>query len=331
MTDSFTVSSQQAGARLQDVLAARYPACSVGSLLRRLADGCVLVNGVPGTRRQHVAEGDVIEIDIPDDSLRRIKPERMELEVLHEDESCLVINKPAGLATVPESDAEDYPLVSGLLHYLAHESPHATGELVRPMIVHRLDKNTTGALVVAKSLDAMRRLTRQFEQRTVCKEYLAVVRGNPPDEQTIDLPITARRVKGGRARIDARRGRPAVTELRTEERFRGFALVRAIPRTGRTHQVRLHLKAAGYPLAADPLYSSNALYLSELKPGYRPKRDRPERPLIARQSLHAHRLSFDTIRDGRTQRVTVEAPLPHDMTVTLKMLRKYRPRAAYMQ
>jgi len=324
LTDSFTISSQHAGLRLQDVLAARYPTYSVGSLLRRLAGGDVLVNGTPATRRRLVHEGDLVEVDIPDETMRRVEPHPLPLAVLYEDEFCIVINKPPGLATVPENDAEDYPLMSGLLQYLAHESPDATGELIRPMIVHRLDKDTTGALVVAKSLDAMRRLTQQFVQRSVRKEYLAVVRGDPPDETTIDIGITARRVKGGRAKIDARHGRPAVTDIRTEERFRGFALVRAIPRTGRTHQVRLHLKAAGFPLAADPLYSNAALYLSELKAGYRPKPGRPERPLIARQSLHAHRISFETVCGGTVKDVTAEAPVPDDMAVALKMLRKYR-------
>ncbi len=304
---------------------------SVGSLLGLIADAKMLVNGVPGKPRMPLVEGDTVSVEFPEQGLRLIEPRKMDLDVLYEDASCIVINKPPGLAVVPEREAVAYPLMSGLLHHLKCDSPYATGELLRPMIVHRLDKDTSGALVIAKSLDAMRSLTRQFESRTVHKEYLAVVRGIPPQEFEIDLPITAKGVKGGRAIVSERKGRPALTVVCTEEYFRGFALVRATPKTGRMHQVRLHLKATGYPVVADPLYSAGrlaepALYLSQLKAGYRPKPGRRETPLIARQALHAHRLGFEVPQhpDGPVKEVLAEAALPNDMEVVLKMLRKYR-------
>jgi len=330
MEDEFTISLSRHGSRVQDVLSARYPTYSVGSLLGLIAGGAVLINDSRATRHIRLKEGDVVRITFPDEGLRKVEPRKMDFEILYEDASCLVINKPAGLAVVPESDVEEYPLMSGMLYYLQHDSPHATGELVRPMIVHRLDKNTTGALVIAKDLPTMRDLTRQFESRTVHKEYLAIVRGRPPGEFEITLPISTKGVKRGRAIINDRRGRPAATLVRTEEYFRGFALVRAIPKTGRMHQVRLHLKAAGHPLAIDPLYSGprgaeQAVYLSQLKPGYRPKARRPEKPLIARQTLHAHRLQFTVQEEsGETKTVDVEAPPADDLELLLKMLRKYR-------
>jgi len=330
MNDTFTISADQHGSRLQDVLSARYPTYSVSSLLALLASGGAAVNGTSGTRHLSVNEGDIVEVSFPEEGLREVEPRRTAFDILYEDPSCIVINKPAGMAVVPERDARDYPLMSGMLYYLRNDSPYATGRLIRPMIVHRLDKDTTGALVIAKDLPALRDLSGQFESRTVHKEYLAIVRGKPPSEFEVALPITSKRVKGGRAVIDRRRGRPAATVVRAEEYFRGFALVRAVPKTGRMHQVRLHLKAAGYPLAVDPLYSGRsgtkpALYLSQFKPGYRPKAGRPEKPLIARQTLHAHRLQFGLCDEsGDRKTVGVEAPLPRDMEVALKMLRKYR-------
>ena len=327
---SFIIHHSEAGSRLQDVLAARFPAVSVGALLRLMANGRVLLNGVQGTRNMLVAAGDSVELDLPDKGLPEVEPQRMAFDVLYEDAACLVINKPAGLAVVPERESDDYTLMAGLLHYLQHDSPFATGELVRPMIVHRLDKDTTGALVIAKTLAAMRMLTEQFAGRTVQKEYLAIVRGDPPDEAELAFPLTAKGGRGGRTLVNDPRGRPSVTLIRTEERFLGYALVRAFPKTGRTHQVRVHLMAAGFPLVVDPMYSGRpprtAIYLSELKPGYQPKPGRTERPLITRQALHAHRLEFDLPPDETAvpKRIRVEASLPNDMETVLKMLRKYR-------
>ncbi|NQT19499.1 MAG: RluA family pseudouridine synthase, partial [Planctomycetes bacterium] len=327
LADQLTITADENGSRLQDVLAGRYPAFSVGSLLRLIAAGSVLHNGGRASRRAKMQEGDGVDVAFPEEGLRQIIPRKIDLEVLHEDASCVVINKRAGLAVVPERGAKGNPLMSGLLHYFQHESPLATGELIRPMIVHRLDKDTTGALVIARSLPAQRFLTEQFESRSVRKEYIAIVRGRPPEEMEITLPISTRGVKRGRAIVSERTGRPARTIVRAEEYFGRFAVVRAIPKTWRIHQVRLHLKAAGYPLVVDPLYSGPrgaepAFRLSEFKPGYRPKSGRVEKPLIARQALHAHRLGFESYA-APGESVLVEAPLPADMVLVLKMLRKF--------
>jgi len=292
--------------------------------------GRVLINGYRGTRNQKLKLGDVVEIGFDEELVRETEPKPAEIEVLYENTRCLVINKPAGIAVVPERDAREYPMMSGLMHYLQHESPHATGKPLRTMIVHRLDKDTTGALLIAKGVDAMRFYTRQFSERSVEKEYLAVVRGNPPDEMQVNDPLTGKGVRRGRVVVNHHTGRQAETLIKTEEVFRGFALVRAFPKTGRRHQVRVHLRSAGYPIVGDPLYSGtrhhpDLVYLSELKRDYISKRNVQEKPLIERQALHAHRLSFDTIADsGEIQRVTVEAPLPDNIVRLLKILRKYR-------
>jgi len=330
MKERFYTNEREEHGRLQDILAMRYPAVSVGTLRRLMNSGRVLVNGYRGTRNQKLKLGDVIEIEFDEELVRETKPKPAEIEVLYEDARCLVINKPAGIAVVPERDAREYPMMSGLMHYLQHDSPHATGKPVRTMIVHRLDKDTTGALLIAKGVDAMRFYTQQFSERSVEKEYLAVVRGNPPDELQVNDPLTGKGVRRGRVVVNRHTGRQAETLIRVEEAFRGFALVRAFPKTGRRHQVRVHLRSAGFPIIGDPLYSGTRhhpdfIYLSELKRKYVPKRNVPEKPLIEHQALHAHRLHFDTISDsGETHRVTVEAPLPDDIVRLLKTLRKYR-------
>ena len=330
MRTEFQITNDEAGARLQDVLAARYPMVSVGALRRLMTSGHVWLKGALGTRNMLVATGDGVEIDLPEEGLAQTEPRRMKLEVLYEDASCVAINKPAGIAVVPERQNEDYALMSGMLYYLQHDSPRATGELVRPMIVHRLDKDTTGVLVIARTLTALRVLTEQFSGRKVSKEYLAIVRGRPPAEAELSFPLTAKGARAGRILVDDHHGRPSQTIIRTEEYFQGYALVRAFPKTGRTHQVRVHLMAAGFPLVVDPLYSGRpariALYLSELKQGYRQKAGFEERPLISRQALHAHRLEFDVpaADPGQMEHVAVEAPLPDDMELVLKMLRKWK-------
>ena len=330
MTDVFFIEREQHGARLQHVVAARYPDVSVGSLRRLMIQGGVRVNGIAGTRNMKVSEGDRVEAALPDEEVRPAKTRRREaLDILYEDAACLAINKPAGLAVVPERNAEDYPLMDALLDHARRQAPAAAGQPVRPMIVHRLDRDTTGVLLIAKGPDAMRDLTEQFAGRSVRKEYLAIVRGRPPQEAEIALRLTSRRARRGRTIVNERHGREALTLVTVEEYFRGFALVRAVPKTGRTHQVRAHLRAAGCPAVADPLYGESRepspLYLSEMKRGYRPKKGQPEPPVIARQALHAARLEFDTPLPGGRRRVSVEAPLPKDMERTLKMLRKYRP------
>jgi 23S rRNA-/tRNA-specific pseudouridylate synthase len=168
----------------------------------------------------------------------------------------------------------------------------------------------------------MRALTAQFEGREVEKEYLALVRGLPlDDEGEIDLPIGSGG-RTGKMRTGGRDAKPAQTRWTVVERFSELAFLRVAPRTGRQHQIRVHLEAIGYPLAVDTVYGGEAgLLLSSVKRGYRRKSEKPETPLIGRLSLHASRIVFRS--PARVEKVTVEAPLPHDLEVTLKQLRKW--------
>jgi RluA family pseudouridine synthase len=199
------------------------------------------------------------------------------------------------------------------------------------LVVHRLDRETSGLLLVAWRPEPHRALSIQFQRREVAKTYLAIVRGEVArDEFEVDAPLEKDPAGGSRMRI-ARpgEGKKSLTRFRTAERFRGFTLLSAHPRTGRQHQIRVHLRHAGHPLAVDPAYGGAAgLFLSELKRGYRPARDRPEAPLIGRVSLHALALEVrdpaPAPEEGATRRL--ECPPPKDFQRALDALRRYIPR-----
>jgi 23S rRNA pseudouridine1911/1915/1917 synthase len=245
------------------------------------------------------------------------------LEILYSDPQITAIAKPAGLATVPGRGETDSAIES-----LARQLnlPH-TGRIdprVRP--VHRLDKETSGVLLFALTVPAQRHLSHQFQNNNVRKEYLALVHGQPADDAgTIDAPLAPHSANPRRMTV-FKHGRPAQTQWQVEERFRLFTLLRVFPRTGKTHQIRVHLKHIGLPLAVDLLYappprgSETGLFLSQFKRGYRAKSGRPERPLIGRLTLHAQRLTF-THPDG--QILTVEAPLSKDFQASLNQLRRH--------
>ena len=195
----------------------------------------------------------------------------------------------------------------------------------RLRVVHRLDKETSGVLLFAKDLDAQRRISEQFQNNLVQKEYLALVWGKPPaDEGQIDAPLAPHPSSRDRMAV-SKHGRPARTDWKVEQRMRRFTLLRCFPKTGRTHQIRVHLKSIGLPLAIDPLYSpaksgeAPGLFLSRFKSDYRPSGRDQERPLIARLTLHAHRLRFQHPSGGE---ITIECPPPKDFRAAVMQLGK---------
>jgi 23S rRNA pseudouridine955/2504/2580 synthase/23S rRNA pseudouridine1911/1915/1917 synthase len=236
----------------------------------------------------------------------------------------VAIVKPAGLATIP-GRAE----VDSVLERLARQLGLPCSGTVDPRVrvVHRLDKDTSGALVFAKHADAQRHLSHQFQNNLVEKEYLALIAGRTLESQgEIDAPLTRHLANPQRMTIARHGGRPARTLWKVEETFRGYALLRVFPKTGKTHQIRVHLKHAGLPLAIDPFYhpgrpgEPDGIFLSSFKRGYRPASGEREKPLIDRLTLHAHRLTF---RDRSDAPVALEAQLPKDFRAVLNMLRKY--------
>jgi 23S rRNA pseudouridine1911/1915/1917 synthase len=257
-------------------------------------------------------------------------PQNIPLDILYEDECVVVVDKPAGMIVHPAKGHWEGTLASALAHHFGVLS--GRGGPTRPGIVHRLDRDTSGVIVVAKNDQAHDALSAQFKARQVEKEYLAIVAGVPNlDRDVIDEPIgdhpTHREKKA--IRRDSENSREAITMYEVLERFTGYALVRTLPKTGRTHQIRLHLAHIGCPVLCDRLYGGRASIAElELIPrdriahDERLKRPEAEQPLLKRHALHARRLAISHPSNGAAMQF--EAPLPSDMEHTLAALRRWR-------
>lgn len=239
-----------------------------------------------------------------------------EIPILYEDEHLLVINKPAGVLVVPDRSGK-----GGLLRTLRQQLELTDDQDLR--LVHRIDRETTGVLLLARSLDMQRALVDQFQSRKVSKTYLALVTGQPAtDGGTVDQRI-AKSGKAGVMRIDPT-GKRAITKWRVKQRFYGYCLLECRPVTGRTHQIRVHLQHIALPLVVDPVYGgTEGLLLSQIKMSYKHSTRKEERPLISRLTLHAAALRFTHPITG--QEMTVEAPVPKDLATAIRQLEKYAP------
>ncbi len=293
--------------RVDKVLALLFPDYSRTALQKWLKDGLVLVDDEIPSQRDKVQGGEQIELVVPAEQNTDWQPEPMALVLLHEDEDLLIVDKPAGLVIHPGAGNPDGTLVNGLLHYDLR-----LAGLPRAGIVHRLDKDTTGVLAVARNEPARLNLIRQLAKRTVRRSYLALVQGLPVSGGSIDEPI-------GRDQHDRRRmtvstyGKPAITHYRIEQRFRSHALLRCELETGRTHQIRVHLRHIGYPLLGDPVYGGR----SRLPP----RTDDTVRMALrgfSRQALHAEKLALKHPNTG--QEMEWMAPMPEDMAKLCRIL-----------
>ena len=253
-------------------------------------------------------------------------PSSPALEILWETDRLVAVQKPAGLATIP-GRAETTSVLEQLAVQLG--LPHRGETDPRLRVVHRLDKETSGVLLFAKDRDAQRHLSHQFQNNSIAKEYLAIVSGRPGQESgEIDAPLAASTSSPQHMQISESRGRPARTLWKLEELFGSYALIRVFPKTGKTHQIRVHLKSIGLPLAVDPLYNPTrapaqpGIFLSAFKRDYR-RHGHEERPLIDRLTLHAEKLNFANV-DG--QPVELTAALPKDFRAALNQLRKFGKR-----
>jgi 23S rRNA pseudouridine1911/1915/1917 synthase len=300
------VSEALVGTRLDQAVASRLEGVSRARVRRLIEQGAVTVSGSLSRPSHRLKLGELISADVPAPVPDRLEPEPIPLDVVYEDAHLLVVNKPAGLVVHPASSHRRGTLVHALLHHCTDLS--GIGGVLRPGIVHRLDKGTSGLLVVAKSDAAHQGLQAQFKAHSTDREYLALVRGVPTaDSGSIAAPIGRRR--SDPKRFTARRGRlrsprEARTHWRLERRFRELALLRVRLETGRTHQIRVHLASVGLPVAGDPVYGGGRSVARELG--------------LERQALHAALLGFEHPQLER--RLRFEAPLPADLARVLEAL-----------
>lgn len=322
-----TVEARAHGWRIDHYLARLFPNYSRAVFQRALTGNTVLLNGLPAKPSRRLRVNDRLSVallELPDEGL---EPEDIPLHIVYEDADLAVINKPADMVTHPSKGSFKGTLAAAVQFHFNQLSSVA-GQL-RPGIVHRLDRDTTGVILIAKSNQTHHRLSTQFERREVTKEYRAIVRGEI--DRHSDRIETYLRVhpKAREKMITCEPGegaRQAVTVYEVLERFQGFTYVRLLPETGRTHQLRVHMQHLGRPIVADRLYAGHSqLQLHELlsadtlASGNAPADD----TLISRQALHAYRLE---VRHPVTDRpMLFQADLPEDMQRTLDALRRHRP------
>ena len=303
--------------RVDKYLHGRFRNLSRHFIQNAIKAGSVKVNGEPVKPSFKLSHRDVIEFVMPEPEKKEIEPEDIPLNVLYEDDDLIVLNKPPDLIVHPARGNKHGTLVNALAHYSEHLSS-GLGEF-RPGIVHRLDRNTTGVMVVTKHDAAQWKVAKQFELRQVEKSYLAIVHGTPElTADRIDAPLGVHPKIREKYAVRPETGKEAVTFYEVIEAFRGFSLIHCKPRTGRTHQIRVHLSHLKHPIVADDMYGGKLVYpwqLADTEPEV-------EEPVIARCALHAWTLEFT--HPTTEQRVRFEAPLPADMQAFLDLLRRHR-------
>jgi 23S rRNA pseudouridine1911/1915/1917 synthase len=299
--------AQQNADRLDVWLAEQMPETSRARWQALIRDGRVAVNEMPCKANQKLRSGDRVAWTVPEPVDARPQAEEIPLDILYEDHSLIVINKPPGLVVHPAAGNETGTLVNALLHHCTDLA--GIGGEKRPGIVHRLDKDTSGVMVIAKNETAMNALSRQFKDRETEKEYVTVVRGVPfPPRGRIETTIGRHPVLRKKMAVNVRRGRNAISLYETVETFADAALMRVKIETGRTHQIRVHMAHIKHPVLGDAVYGRNG------------------RIKAPRQMLHAAELSI--IHPAESRRMRFKAPLPDDMETLLRQLRKERDEAA---
>ena len=309
------VPHDDAGSRLDRFLTARLGDRTRSQIRRLIREGRVGLDRTAARPGTAVRAGDVVRVAVPAPVPATPRPEALPLDVLYDDADLVVVDKPAGMVVHPAAGHAKGTLVNALLHHVRDLS--GIGGALRPGIVHRLDRGTSGLLVVAKHDRAHAALARQFADREVEKEYVALVRGLVRQGRRIDLPIGRDPVDRKRISVRSRRAREAVTRVVKAEPLDGVTLVRVAIHTGRTHQIRVHLSAVGHPVVGDSVYGRRG----RRPPPHLRVVERLERPF-----LHAARLAFTHPRDGR--RILVSCALPDDLQGVVDELRAVTRRRA---
>jgi 23S rRNA pseudouridine1911/1915/1917 synthase len=304
-THHIVVEAAQAGQRLDVCVAGAVEGLSRSHAKRLIETGFVLVEGEEAKPASKIRAGDEIEVTVPPPEATEVAPEAIPLDVLYEDEWLIAVNKPAGMVVHPAAGNWTGTLVNALLHHCSSLSE--SGEPTRPGIIHRLDKDTSGVIVAAKQSETHWRLAEQFAAREVVKEYRVLVGGAVNEARLVVSTRIERHPKERkRMRASADSGREAETVFELIERFEDAAYLRALPKTGRTHQIRIHCAHIRHPVLGDEVYG----------------RGKAEKKLgldVPRQMLHAYRLAFTHPATGR--RLELTAPLPADFEAVLAALR----------
>jgi 23S rRNA pseudouridine1911/1915/1917 synthase len=308
----YVVGENEQDLRLDVFLSQKDSTLSRSQAKRLIEDGDVLVEGKAAKGSHRLKPGETVSLRKPPPVLSEIVPEEIPLDILYEDEAVIVIDKPPGMVVHPAAGNYSGTLVNALQFHCRILS--GIGGVMRPGIVHRLDKGTSGLMVVAKSDEAHRHLSEQFNKRLVSKHYTALVHGNlREDEGIVDAPVGRHPVERKKMSTKSRRGKEALTRWKVLERFGAFTLLEAKIDTGRTHQIRVHLSSLGHPVVGDSVYGGSKRTVEA--PVMRAALKK-----LSRQALHAGRLSF--LHPVTGQEIMFESPLPEDMAVVIRFLRE---------
>lgn len=309
-TYDFTVEKNESGIRIDRYLAEKESGFSRSFIQKLLKEGQVTVGGRPAKSNYKIRENDCIRLEVPDSSEPDIVPEDIPLDILYEDEDVLIVNKPKGMVVHPAAGHYQGTLVNAVMAHCGDSLSGINGVL-RPGIVHRIDKDTTGALLVCKNDTAHRDLAEQLKNHSIRRRYRAVVQGNlKEDEGTIEGPIGRHPTDRKKMAVNYKNGKDAITHYKVLERFGQATYVECRLETGRTHQIRAHMKHIGHPLFNDTRYGGDQILRGTTENSYR-LFVRHCFELCPRQALHARTLGFVHPRNG--QQMDFTSPLPHDM------------------
>lgn len=311
MTHTFTAIPSDAKNRLDIFLSQKLPELTRSRIKNLIEGGLVYLNSKPAKAGVKIKTGDKIAITIPLPQVIAAEPEKIQMDILYEDKHIIVINKPPGLTVHPGAGRAKGTLVNALLYHCKDLS--GIGGALRPGIVHRIDKDTSGVIIAAKTDKAHQSLSQQFKEHSIKRRYLTIVWGVVKnDEGTIDLPIGRHISERKKMSVRAKRGRRAVTHYRVIKRFNNFTLLEASLETGRTHQIRVHLSAIHHPVAGDPVYGKK-----NMPSGLSPKLTMLLKNL-KRQALHAQTLGI--IHPETKEYLEFTSPLPDDMNTVMRAL-----------
>ena len=296
-----TLTADREGERLDAFLARSVPDLTRSAAQKLLEDGAVTLSGRPGKKNDRTVVGIKVSVTLPDPEPLDVLPQNIPLDVVYEDDDVIVVNKPVGMVVHPAPGHPDGTLVNALLYHCGSSLSGINGVL-RPGIVHRIDRDTSGLIIAAKNDRAHLALAAQLQDHTLARVYEAVAVGSlKEDSGTVDAPIGRHPVDRKKMAVDRKNGRPAVTHWSVLARYPGYTRVECRLETGRTHQIRVHMASIGHPLLGDVVYGNKKPF-----------------PGLAGQCLHARQLSF--VHPSAGTRVTVECPLPDYFSQALRKL-----------